>query len=309
MNAEIQTIRFDETVPRIREGSVRGRGLSGKDGGRVQAVMYPFDLKVPGLNFRFSYDRVADGFFSPRHRHNFDQFRYVVSGTVNIGKGVTLKQGECGYFPEGTFYGPQQQDGDGEALVVQFPGPQGAQFIGPADFKIGAAKLLAEGGIFENGIYQKTLEDGHHFNQDGFEAVWESFTGKPVHYVAPRYAEPVIMKPEGFRWVPDPKRPGLDVKKLGTFNEYSTSLSQWRLAPNTVLPGEMLAAPQLRFVIRGEVSYGGKQLPERSAICVPDGVKSEPLETRNGAEILVIDVPMYVASVWQQVREQAAAQA
>jgi hypothetical protein len=80
--------------------------------------MYPFDLQVPGLNFRFSCDRVSDGFFSPRHRHNFDQFRYALLGTINIGKGATLKEGECGYFPEGAYYGPQQQMGDGEALAI-----------------------------------------------------------------------------------------------------------------------------------------------------------------------------------------------
>ena len=176
------------------------------------------------------------------------------------------------------------------------------------EFKTGAAKLLAEGGVFENGVYRRTMEDGRQVNQDGFEAVWEACAGKPVSYEAPRYGEPVIIKPEGFRWVADPNRPGLDIKRLGTFNEYCTSLAQWRLSSNTVLPGEKLAAPEFRFVLRGDVKYGGKQLPERSAICIPDGIETELFESRTGAEILVVDVPMYVASVWKHARERGAMQ-
>jgi len=304
MSAGIQMYRFDEAVLRIREGSVRGRGISGKDGGSVQAYMYPFDLGIPALNIRFSFDRVRDGFFSPRHRHNFDQFRYVLSGTINIGKTTTLMEGECGYFPEGTYYGPQNQKGDGEALVMQFPGPQAAHFIGQSEYKAGVEKLLAKGGIFENGGYRQTDEDGRQINQDGFEAVWEACSGRPVTYAAPRYGEPVIIKPSGFRWVPDAHRPGLEVKRLGTFNEYCTGLAQLRLGPNTVLPGEKLAAPEFRFVLRGEVTFGGKQLSERSAIFIPDGVETGPMESRAGTEILVISVPMYVAPVWQHAREK-----
>jgi hypothetical protein len=304
MTTGIQAYRFDEAVLRVRERDVRGRGVGGKDGGSVQAYMYPFDLGIPSLNIRFSFDRVGDGFFSPRHRHNFDQFRYVLSGTINIGKTTTLMEGECGYFPEGTFYGPQNQKGDGEVLVMQFPGPQAAHFIGQSEYKAGVAKLLAKGGIFENGVYRHTGEDGRQFNQDGFEAVWEACSGRPVTYAAPRYGEPVTIKPNGFRWVPDARRPGLEVKRLGTFNEYSTGLAQMRLGPNTVLPSEKLAAPEFRFVLSGDVLFGGKQLSERSAIYIPDGVESGPFESRAGAEILAISVPMYVAPVWARAREK-----
>ena len=306
MSEGIQMYRFDEAVLRVREDDVRGRGLDGKDGGNVQAYMYPFDPGIEGLNLRFSFDRVLDGFYSPRHRHNFDQFRYVLSGTINIGKGLALAQGECGYFPEGTYYGAQDQKGDGEALVMQFPGPQAAHFITQPEYREGVARLKATGAVFENGVCRRTDGQGREYNQDGFEAVWESFTGEAVTYAPPRYGEPVIFKPEGFRWLPDLVRRGLEVRRLGTFNEYRTSLSQWRLSPGAVIPSGTLAAPEFRFVLKGEVTFGGKTLSVRGAAYIPDGIETGILESRDGAEILVISVPMYAASLWRQIHETRA---
>ncbi len=303
MSAGIQTYRFDEAVLRVRGVDVRGRGVDGKAGGSVQAYMYPFDPGIAGLNFRFSLDRVEDRFYSPRHRHNFDQFRYVLSGTINIGKGMVLAQGECGYFPEGTYYGAQDQKGDGEALVLQFPGPQAAHYMLQPEYKEGAARLREGGAVFENGVCRRTDAQGREINQDGFEAVWESYTGKPVTYASPRYGEPVIIKPEGFRWLPDPVRPGLEVRRLGTFNEYRTALSQWRLSPGTVIPGGTLEAPEFRFVLKGEVTFGGKTLSARGAAYIPAGIETGVMESRAGAEILVISIPMYTASLWRQIRE------
>jgi len=95
--ADIQTFRFDEA---------KGRGVDGGASPDLKVVLYPIDTGIPEINLRFGYDQIGDEFFTPRHRHNFDQFRYVVSGEMNIAKGVDLHEGECAYFPEGTHYGP-----------------------------------------------------------------------------------------------------------------------------------------------------------------------------------------------------------
>lgn len=307
MSERIQAFRFDEAVPRIRKGAtVRGKGVNGSEIVKVEALMYPVDAGIPGLNIRFSCDTVKDGYFSPRHRHNFDQVRYVLSGTINIGKGVTLAAGECAYFPEGTYYGPQEQKGDGEVFVMQFPGPQAAYFLLQSDFKTAMEKLLASGGVFEDGAYRRVGADGQRYNQDGFEAVWEAHNGQPVTYAAPRYAQPVVIKPGAFDWVPDERRAGLAVKQLGTFNEYRTSLAEWRLDPAAVLPSERLEAPEFRYVLKGAVNYAGKTLAPRSCLYVAEGVNTEPLECPDGAELLVISVPMYVPSVWSRARQATA---
>ena len=65
-------------------------------------------------------------FHSPRPRHNVEQFRYAYKADITLGKSEawTLREGELAYFPEGTWYGPQD-DGEGvrEVLVLQFGGP------------------------------------------------------------------------------------------------------------------------------------------------------------------------------------------
>jgi quercetin dioxygenase-like cupin family protein len=302
MPARIQTFRFDETLTPSSPVSVRGRGPNGRDGGGIEAHFYPIESGIPELNFRLSLDRVGDGFFSPRHHHNFDQFRYVLSGALNIGPKLDLLPGECGYFPEGTYYGPQDQRGEGVQLIMQFPGPLASYYMTSAEARAAAEALVAGGGVFENGVYRAAGPDGRPRAKDGFEAVWEAHTGTPVMYAQPRYPAPVITKSQGYQWLPDGRRPGLEVKHLGSFTEHRTSVAVWRLASGAVLPGEALAAPEIRYVLQGEVVYEGKRLPELSCLYLPDGVAGAALASPGGAELLVISVPMYVGAVWERAR-------
>src|SRR5262245_37571678 len=44
-------------------------------------------------------------YYSPRHRHNFDQVRFTIAGSVKYGP-IQTQAGDCIYFPEGVAYGP-----------------------------------------------------------------------------------------------------------------------------------------------------------------------------------------------------------
>jgi hypothetical protein len=299
----IQTWTFDEALkPNSDAGGirVRGRGVNGRDGGQLKASRFPIDSGIPGLNMSFGYYLTEDGFFSPRHHHNFDQFRYCASGVLNIGKNLDMHEGECGYFPEGTYYGPQDQKGDGIQVVLQFPGPNASYYMVGNDSRGAAQRLIDAGGVFENGVYRGKTPDGRAFNKDGFEAVWEEANGHPVEYSAERYADPVIMKSASYRWVDDASRPGLRIKHLGTFTEYQTQVALWQLAPGTVLAPQTLSAPEVRFVLSGDTIYAGKELGTHSCYYIPDGEQTVALEARGGAELLVISLPMYVRAVWEQ---------
>ena len=59
-------------------------------------------------NYGLHIGRESAEFFSPRHRHPWDQIRYCISGSVPIAPHKTLDHGEVGYFPEGLHYGPQK---------------------------------------------------------------------------------------------------------------------------------------------------------------------------------------------------------
>jgi hypothetical protein len=186
---------------------------------------------------------------------------------------------------------------------MQFPGPNGAYRILDSEKKVAMEELRAAGGFFENGVYRLETSDGRKLNKDSYEAVWEQHMGRPIAYAEPRYATPVVMRPQGFRWMPDASRPGVEVRHLGTFNEYGTSVALWRIAPGTVIAPETLSAPQVRCVIAGGTVYEGRVLDNKACYYIPEGLATSPIESPDGAELLVITVPMYARSVWQKAKK------
>jgi len=82
-------------------------------------------------NFMLGIWKSEGDFFSPRHRHNFEQYRYVLDGELNYNRNGKLTKGMLGYFPEGVMYGPQSQDPDkfSLALILQFGGTSGSGFL------------------------------------------------------------------------------------------------------------------------------------------------------------------------------------
>ena len=53
------------------------------------------DPKSPD-NFMLVLGRQDSDFYMPRHRHNFEQIRLPLEGDMNIGDGITLKEGQVG---------------------------------------------------------------------------------------------------------------------------------------------------------------------------------------------------------------------
>jgi hypothetical protein len=186
---------------------------------------------------------------------------------------------------------------------MQFPGPNGAYRILDSEKKVAMEELRSAGGFFENGVYRLDTPDGRRVNKDSYEAVWEQHMGRPIAYAEPRYATPIVMRPKGFRWMPDAFRPGVEVKHLGAFNEYGTSCALWRIAPGTVIAPEVLAAPQVRCVIAGGTVYEGRVLDNKATYYIPEGLTTSPIESPEGAELLVITVPMYSRATWEKARK------
>src|SRR5260370_2580403 len=71
--------------------------------------------------------RLNPTFVTPRHRHVYDQIRYVVEGELKYGD-KRYGVGDFLYFPAGGFYGPQE--GQTVTLVdIQFTGPSGVPHL------------------------------------------------------------------------------------------------------------------------------------------------------------------------------------
>ncbi|HLI27680.1 MAG TPA: hypothetical protein VKZ60_11440 [Chloroflexota bacterium] len=262
--------------------------------GRVHTIRrkrLPLESGLPGVTMEFSLSLVPDGYYTPRHRHNFDQIRYTIEGVQSTGHG-DLAPGECGYFPEGVYYGPQKQVGDCLALVLQFQGASGERLLSNEEMNATYTRLVAEGAVFENGVYKGRTADGRPRNKDAYTAIWEAHEGRPLTFPRPRYRTPVMMMADAFAWVPDRTRPGIETKHLGTFTELRTGIELLRLTPGATLPGGQQGDLELRYLLEGIVRYAGRHWPAGTYFWLPPGAPVESLASDTGATFFVIKLPM-----------------
>jgi hypothetical protein len=233
--------------------------------------------------------RDTGGHESPRHRHNFDQVRMVLKGTLSLAPGKDLHEGQIGYFPEGTPYGPQKDPlAERIALVLQCGGASGSGYISTRQMKEATRALAAE-GEFKGGIYYRREGEGRK-QQDGYEAVWERCNGRKLDYPPVRYAEPILMSPANFAWIPDKAAHGVERKLLGAFTERGTRLEMIRLRPGAVVTLESNDARMLVFAVSGAGTCGAEDWFQHSAAEIAPGETSH-FSAGETAEFLVIALP------------------
>jgi len=262
--------------------------------GRVHTIRrkrLALDSGLAGVTMEYSLSVVPDGYFTPRHRHNFDQIRYTLSGIQSTGLG-DLAAGEVGYFPEGSYYGPQKQEGECECLVLQFQGASGERLLSNEEMNATYDKLIKAGGKFENGVYKGFKPDGTPKNRDSYEAIWEEHEGRDLAFPPPRYRDPVMMLAKNYRYWPDRRRAGVEVKHLGTFSEARTGIGFLRLAPGAVLAEGEQEDAELRYCTAGAFDYDGKTWGRGAYMFVPNGAHTGDLRATAATEFFVIALPM-----------------
>lgn len=202
-------------------------------------------------NYYLSVARQSD-FYSPRHKHNFDQFRFAVRNDVSIGPDMLLREGELVYHPEAVQYGPQyDKGGDRDVLVLQFGGTSGQGYLS-FDQLATAQPALKEKGRFEGGKYYAE-NDGTTDGKDAYEALWEYYNRRPLIYAAPRFDNPIIVKPQNFAWKPYMSAgEGIFNKTLGVFTERETRVQVVRIVAGRKWHVVAQNATQLLYVLRGE---------------------------------------------------------
>ena len=127
----------------------------------------------------------SGGWRAPRHRHNFDQIRYVIKGHYPYAKDKVLPVGCVGYFPESVHYGPQDRPEGLETMVLQLGGASGGGYMSVAQREAANEALKAK-GEFKNGIFTTYDEKGQRHNQDASEACFEHATGRKLVFAPPR---------------------------------------------------------------------------------------------------------------------------
>jgi len=172
---------------------------------------------TPG-NFQFNIGQLEGDFSSPRHRHNFDQFRFQLEGTMNFDRNGKMAAGTFGYFPEGASYGPQSSEGRATTAVLQFGSASGSGYLSREEVYAGTEELK-KFGTFEGGIFRRNGDAEGRRNADGYQAIWEHVHGARMEYPKPRYRDPIMVDPANYQWLPVAGMPGVAHKQLGTFTE------------------------------------------------------------------------------------------
>lgn len=232
-----------------------GPGLKHRGNGLWFKHLFLGDEDDPKNNYTFVLAR-QKSFYSPVHRHNFDQFRYPTLGDINILPEVNVHQGELCYHPEGVYYGPQD-DGDElkEVLVLQFGGASGQGFVSHAKLKQSQERLYSQ-GKFENGKFFRRAESadeasGYEEPIDAFQALWEDQMGRPLVYPEGRYDRIITMHPDAYGWAKLKGFEGVWKKTLGIFSERETRAevikiekgASWKIAEDD--------ATHLFYVLKG----------------------------------------------------------
>jgi len=131
----------------------RKRGLEHRGGTFHSRTMVEGTPGTPG-NFKFSLSELGTDYSGPRHRHNFDQFRFALEGESDYGQDGTLKGGMLGYYPEGVHYGPQVNKTPITNVVLQFGGASGSGYLLPREVKAGMEELKTH-GEFKDGVFHR----------------------------------------------------------------------------------------------------------------------------------------------------------
>jgi hypothetical protein len=223
-------------------------------------------------NFQLSMGRVGGDFYSPRHRHNFEQVRFQLEGEVDFARDGKLKTGMVGYFPEGMFYGPQSQDPAGTPLtiVLQMGGASGSGYLSRNETKAGMDALKTQ-GEFKDGVFRRFKDVPGKRNMDGYQAIWEHVNQRPMVYPKPRYSRPFMMDPANYEWLPVEGAPGVAEQFLGVFTERRSTARFLRLDPGATLEA---TGRSLFFVVAGEGTVGAEPLRPCTTIYLQRGERA-----------------------------------
>lgn len=250
-------------------------------------------------NFELSLIRNLGRYYTPRHRHNFDQIRLGIAGRMNYAPRKDVAVGDVGYFPEGTYYGPQEVEGDPVTLVLQFGGAGGSGFMSYRQLNEGYREL-AKLGDFSDGIFRRAdganLAPGVRRAQDSYEAIWEHVNGQPLAYPSPRYDEPVLMHAASFAWLPVPGMPGVAAKLLGLFSERRIETSFYRIDPGSTLHLAPGGARRLLFVQAGDGFLGDAAAEERYSDHAAIGLLAEEplaMTATSSSEVFLMGLPHF----------------
>jgi hypothetical protein len=271
---ETEKLTWDLIVPNTRGGDVYRKVIKAAESG--DGVSYDVRIELFGDGDR--------GYASIRHRHDFEQLRFAVSGSMDLGFTV-LNEGEVGYFPANAYYGPQKCEGS-IILIAQW----GDYFITREDSDRAVAEL-SETGQFVDGIYHGVDTTGKPYNKDPLNAIWEQVHKRPYVPQHPRYRQPVVMAPEAFGW--SDQEGAVRRRRLGRFTENDTEVEMISWVEDGTFHTQVVEddqRPTLLFTTQGTFSHDETRFGARTGLWIESG-ESAKVEAQAGSEALLVRFP------------------
>jgi hypothetical protein len=254
----MKIVQGDQVAP---EPAVRHRG------GGLQARILLEGTPGTLVNFQLSLGATSADFISPRHRHNFEQYRVVLDGRFDFGQDGVMTEGMVGYFPEGVYYGPQSSANNTLAAVLQFGGMSGGGYLSAQEVNAGMEELK-QVGEFQKGVFRRREGVPGRKNQDAFEAIWEFVNGRPIIYPLSSYAGPAMMNPANLPWMPVDGAAGVSEKRLGSFAENRTGVRMLNLGGGASFEA---SGRGIYLVLSGAGTVAGEKLRRLTAFYVDAG--------------------------------------
>jgi hypothetical protein len=254
----------------------------------------------PG-HFMFGVFYQVGDFYSPRHRHNFDQWRFQLEGDCGFDRNGTMKPGTLGYFPEGAYYGPQSSDQPNTIVVMQFGGPSGSGYLDGLRVAE-AAKEMSAFGHFEKGAFHRNEGVEGKRALDAYQATWEFVHQRPMVTAEPQYADPILMDTNAYRWMPLDGAPGVEEKAFGTFTDCAIRCARYKLDPGATFRA---TGRGVFFVLSGAGSVEGEPF-RRMTTTYLETNENATFTASETAEILLMGLPE-IARMKHQLREPATA--
>jgi hypothetical protein len=239
----------------------------------------------PG-NFHLGIGQQDGDFASPRHRHNFDQFRFQIEGTMDFDRNGKMAAGTLGYFPECAAYGPQTSEGRSVTAVLQFGGASGSGYLSPAEVAA-TTEELKKFGTFEGGIFRRNDDVEGRRNSDAYQAIWEHVYGRRMDYPKPRYRDPIMLDPENYDWLAVAGATGVRQKPFGTFTERESSAVLIELAPEATYRADDRSVYLVRT---GSGTVGGTPYRSLTALHL-DSDETAEFVARERTELLRLALP------------------
>jgi hypothetical protein len=259
--------------------------------GKVRTLLSGTENSPDNYVLRYSTGEEGEQWTTPRHRHPFDQVRYVLDGEYSIGTDTVLPAGWVGYFPESVYYGPQEMSPNLAMVVLQSGGPSGLGFYS-ADQRVRATAELKVGGSFDNGLYSWVDDAGRPHRKPAGDVVWEKVFG-PSQLPPSRYDGIILMNPASFGWIDDTEHTGVSYKRLGTFTERDLRIGFIRLAAGASWRLGTQDAPEVLIVTSGRVVVDGAAHERLTAFGTAAAEAPQRIEASTPAEFFYVKLPTF----------------